>query len=52
MKYTLVYWLPNQSKLFSAPECYETEDRDDFIRALDIANEKGYEIEYATEVER
>lgn len=48
--YRLIYWLPRQSKLFSAPNYYETDDRDDFIHALQVANENGYEIEFATEL--
>ena len=50
MKYKLIYWLPNQSKIFSAPQYYETSDRDDFIRALDCVERNGYEIEFATEL--
>lgn len=50
MKYKIIYWLPNQSKLFSAPQYYETDDKADFIHALKIAEENGYEIEYATKL--
>lgn len=48
--FRLIYWLHNQSKIFSAPQYYETDDREDFIHALEVANENGYEIEYATEL--
>lgn len=46
----MIYWLRNQSKMFSAPKYYETDDREDFIHALEVAKENGYEIEYATEL--
>ncbi len=49
--FKLIYWLPNQSKLFSAPQYYETNDREDFIHALQIVEENGYEIEFATDSE-
>lgn len=48
--YEIIYWLPNQSKLFSNPQCYVTTDKADFIRALETAQEKDYEIEFAGEV--
>lgn len=44
----MIYWLRNQSKILSAPQYYETDDRDDFIHALEVAEENGYEIEYST----
>lgn len=50
MMFKMIYWLPRQSKIFSAPNYYETDDREDFIHALQIANENGYEIEFATEL--
>ena len=50
MMYKLIYWLEGQSKLFSAPQYYETSDREDFIHALEVAKENGYEIEFATEL--
>ena len=50
MLFKMIYWLPNQSKIFSAPKYYETDDRNDFVHALQIANENGYEIEFATEL--
>lgn len=50
MMFKMIYWLPNQSKICSAPQYYETDDREDFIRALLIAKENGYEIEFATEL--
>lgn len=48
--FKLIYWLPNQSKLFSAPQYYETDDREDFIHALEVADKNSYEIEFATEL--
>lgn len=45
MKYELYYWLHNQSKLFSEPQHYETNSREEFFRALAIAEDNGYEIE-------
>lgn len=50
MMFHIIYWLPNQSKIFSAPQYYETDDREDFIRALLFVEENGYEIESATEL--
>ena len=48
--YKLVYWLHNQSKLFSEPRIYETYDIDEFTRALEIAEREGYEVEYSTSI--
>lgn len=48
--FEIIYWLPNQSKIFSEPQYYETNDREDFIHALQVATENGYEIEFATEL--
>lgn len=48
--FKIIYWLPNQSKIFSAPQYYETDDREDFIKALIVVKENGYEIEFATEL--
>lgn len=46
MRHTLrmVYYYPNQSKLFSAPQVFETKDGNEWQRAVNIAHEKGYEI--------
>lgn len=49
-EFEIIYWLPNQSKIFSEPQYYETNDREDFIHALQVARENGYEIEFATEL--
>lgn len=48
--FELIYWLPNQSKVFSLPQYYMSYDRDNFIHALQIAKDNGYEIEFASEV--
>lgn len=40
----MVYYYPNQSKLFSAPQIFETKDGKEWERAVNIAHEKGYEI--------
>lgn len=48
MEYKLVYWLHNQSKLFSSPQCFVTNNKEDFVRAIKEAVKHGYEIEYAT----
>ena len=48
--YKLVYWLENQSKLFSEPRYYETYNKREFLKAFEIAEREGYEVEYATEV--
>jgi hypothetical protein len=48
--FKIIYWLPNQSKMFSAPQYYETDDRENFIKVLIVAKENGYEIEFATEL--
>ena len=49
-KYVLVYWLPNQSRLFSEPQTYFTNDKDSFVEAIKIAVKNGYDIAYQTEV--
>lgn len=48
--YKLMYWLPNQSKLYSFPQVFETEDRDDWQEAIKTAVNHGYEIEFAGKV--
>ncbi len=40
----MTYYLPNQSKLFSEPQVFETKDGKEWERAVKIAHEKGYEI--------
>lgn len=40
----MLYYLPNQSKLFSAPQIFETKDGKAWEAAVTIAHEKGYEI--------
>lgn len=48
--YKLVYFLPNQSKLFSEPRLYETYSIDEFTRVLEIAEKEGYEVVYSTSI--
>lgn len=45
MQYILVYWLPNQSKLFSEPQYFTTPDKDLFEEAVLTAMAERYEIE-------
>lgn len=40
----MIYWLPNQSRLFSEPQIFETKSGKEWSRAVNIAHEKGYEI--------
>ncbi len=44
MKYRLFYWLPNQSRIFSSPQMYETEDLYSIKQAVAIAKANKYEI--------
>ena len=44
--YYFTYWYPTQSKLFSYPNYYGTENREEFKKMLDAARGFGYEIEY------
>ena len=44
-KYTLIYWLKNQSKEFSEPRVYTTTEEDSYRQAVAIANANGYDIE-------
>lgn len=43
-KLRMTYYLPNQSKLFSEPQIFETQDGKEWEKAVNIAHEKGYEI--------
>lgn len=43
-KYRLVYYLRNQSKLFSDPKVFETDSFEKFKKAFEIAIENGYEV--------
>ena len=45
-KYFFLYWLPNQSKIFSEPYYFGTDNHEELIEKLKIAKEHGYEIEY------
>lgn len=40
----MFYYLPNQSELFSPPNVFETYDKNEFKRAINIAHEHGYKI--------
>ena len=44
MKYRLVYYLRNQSRVFSESQVYETDDIQDLKDAIEIAKVNGYEI--------
>lgn len=44
MKYTLVYYLNNQSELFSTPQVYQTEDLNSIKQAVQIAQTNGHKI--------
>ena len=45
-KLFFLYWLPGQSKLFSEPYYYGTNDPAAFEKALQTAQENGCEIEF------
>lgn len=45
-KYYFLYWLPNQSKIYSEPYYFGTNDHEELIKNLNTAKEHGYEIEY------
>lgn len=44
-RYRILYWLPNQSKLYSNINVFDTDDRDEYENAIKIAHENGYVIE-------
>lgn len=44
MKYSLVYYLKNQSELFSYPQEYQTDDPIKFQNAIETAKINGYKI--------
>lgn len=43
--YYMLYWLHNQSKLFSEPQCYTTKRTDELEKAITTADSSRYEIE-------
>ena len=45
-KYFFLYWLPDQSKLFSEPYYFGTNSHEELTEKLKTAKENGYEIEY------
>lgn len=45
-KYFFLYWLPNQSKVFSEPYYFGTNKYEELMEKLNTAKENGYEIEY------
>ena len=49
-KYFMVYWLPNQSRLFSDPKMFATDSKQEFIEKLEIAKRNRYEIDFATAI--
>lgn len=42
--FTLTYWLPMQSRLFSAPTVVQTYSREEHERRIKVAERNGYEI--------
>ena len=40
----MYYYLPDQSRVFSKPKIFETDDYAEWEKAIDIAHEKQYEI--------
>lgn len=40
----MTYYYPTQSMLFSEPQVFETQDGEEWERAVNIAHEKGYVI--------
>ena len=44
MKYIIEYYLPNQSSLFSAPQCVGFETRKDLDAALATAQKFEYDV--------
>lgn len=52
IRYSLAYYLPDQSVEFSDPQHYVTDDKDDYTRALQVAAAKGYTIVYAAAANR
>lgn len=49
MKYIITYWLTGQSRLFSEPQRYETNDKYELQRAISICKLFGYEIQQIKE---
>ena len=45
-KYYFLYWLPYQSKIFSEPYYFGTNNYEELMRKWNVAKEHGYEIEY------
>lgn len=43
-KYRMFYYLPGQSKLFQAPQVYETTDPYELDRKLDMAYDQGCDV--------
>lgn len=40
----MIYYLPNQSELFSVPQVFETRDVKEWEQAVNIATRLGYKI--------
>lgn len=49
-KYFMFYWLHDQNRLYSDPQFFGTDDRDEFRKAVRNAYDNGYEIDYNTPV--
>ena len=47
MKWRLIYWFKDQSRIYSEPNIYDTDTKEDFNRALKTAVENDYEIDFA-----
>ena len=46
----MFYWLHDQNRLYSDPQFFGTDDRDEFRKAVRNAYDNGYEIDYNTPV--
>lgn len=44
MKYLIVYYLPNQSRIFSDPRCVGFDSKDELDESLAIAQKHGYDV--------
>lgn len=42
--YMIQYWFPTQSRVFSEPQCFVTENETEYYKALEIAKANRYEV--------
>lgn len=49
-KYFMVYWLNGQSHLFSDPQIFSTNNKEEFKKALETAKRCMYDVEYYTAI--